>query len=723
MAKKKTEDKAQMSNRVRFERPNTSNMNSSLATAMANSVRIENTIVDRRAGSTVVEEVCGEVTNLSVVAHYIKEAGVRESVAKWFLEHRVVKVIEANIASNVVSIGEAQATLDGLLRSLNSAVEDAAALNVICEFVIPLAYKAGLLNDRIKTTRSIEFPAKTVSIADLSLDLAAQNAVRVAETVNVRMHESGKMSKLAYARAFGEALVAIGYELHRSVNVQHIFDDIVKAIHVKLLAAASSDMVGEVDSRWLHHPIVDEMSRNYTFVNAALDMPIGGDLGLKNDIHTLEKEAPIAIASLKGSRRYNVVGRDEYLRTYGKKTIVNVEGEPVFFVGYRNASLASVAQCVSVFNDAIMPKQAKNVVPGPDGITKFVASSMPKGNPAGVGFHINELINAITHLAETGDPRSFYNGEGGSAYAKYIGEAFFLGDDGENFSKELVALMADACYLNYTGPEKDVEWIYSTHTEYNRFVDLQWATCYLPGGEFITSDVGLFLLVTKDIAPTSEVEPRAQLLSDKALFTRVLDLEEDKRTVEKERVSFNVKVGAETISGAVVTTEVGMQELPDEARFVVPVHNKLVMDTIAAVHSSFNELINAAKKVASEPFGGEDGTDLDVSNIAVTPQLVSFMNLSRSRAILTFAQSVPPQYRQIVASVMRMRAVANKSASDILRLRGTMQQQSFNAYADVLGLVLILATNGLSSKFIRDLLEDASMVEAIMLTGSDRVKN
>lgn len=720
MVKKKSE--VATANRVRFYRPIAGIMNASLATAMANAIRIENTIVDRRAGSTVVEEVCGEETNLSVVAHYIKEPGVREKVARWFLEHQVVKVIEQNVSANTISIGEAQGTLDGLMKSLNSAIGDSAVYNVVCEFVIPLAYKSGLLNDQTKTTRSIEFPARTVRISDLSLDLAAQNAVRVAETINVRMHESGKMSKLAFARAFGEALVNIGYELHRSVNVQHIFDDIVKAIHVKLLSSASADMIGEIDSRWLHHPIVDEMSRNFTFVSAALAIRVGGNIALKNDIHTLEKEAPIAIASLKGSRRYNVVGRDEYLRTYGKKTIVNVEGEPVYFVGYRNASLASVAQCVSVFEDAIMPKSARNVVPGPEGITKFVASSMPKGNPASVGFHVNELINALTHLAETGDPRPFYFGDGGSDHAKYIGEAFFLGDDGEQFSKELVALMAEACYLNYNGPEQPVEWIYTTHTKYNRYADAQWAMCYLPGGEFVTSDEGLFLLIADDIAPTAEVEPRAQLLSDKALFTRVLDLDEDGRTIEKERISFAVKIANENITGSIQTTEIGMQDLPDETRFVIPVHNKLVMDTIAAIHGSFTDLVNASAEVAATPFGGEDGTELDVANTAVTPKLVSYINLSRSRAVLKFAQSVPPQYRQIVASVMRMRATANKNAAQILRLRGTMSQQSFNAYADVLGLVLILSTNGLNSQFIRDLLADPSMIEAIMLTGSDRVK-
>lgn len=714
---------AHVENRLRFKRPAAGQALTSLANAIATAIHIENTVVDRRAGSTVVEEVCGAETNLSIVAHYMKEPGVREYVSRWFLEHQVVRVIEKNIAANTVSTGEAQATLDGLLRELNGVIDNVGAYNVICEFVIPLARKSGLLNDNTKTTRSVVYPAQTVTISDLTMDLAAQNAVRIAETVNVRMHESGKMSRLAYARSFGEALVTIGYELHRSVNVQHIFDDMVKAVHVRLLSATGSDMIGEIDSRWLNHPLVDEFMRNYTFVSAALALPAGTNLGLKNDINTLEKEAPLAVASLKGSRRYQIVGRDEYLRTYGKKTICNVEGEPVFFIGYRNAALASVAQCVSVFNDAIMPNTAKNVVPGPDGITKFVAASMPRGDAASIDFHVNELITAITHLAESGDPRAFYDGEGGSAYSKYIGEAFFLGDDGESFSDELAALMAEACYLDYQGPEEGVTWLYSTHTKYNRYSDAAWAMCYLPGGEFVTSDKGLFFLVAQDIAPTQSVEPRAQLLSEKALFTRVLDLEERERITERERISFNVKIGNENVNGAIQTNEVGMQELPEEARFVIPVHNKLVMDTISAVHASFDELIKSANEVATTPFGGDEGSELDFSNVAVTPQLVSFLKLARSRAVLKFAQSVPPQYRQIVASVMRMRAVAGKSAAQILRLRGTMQQQSFNAYADVLGLVLILATNGLSNQFIRDLLGDSSMVEAIFLTGSDRIKN
>lgn len=690
---------------------------------VAKPIKFRTVIVDRRAGSTNVEEVYGAKSNLEVVAENMKVKGAREAASRFFLEGRLVQIIESNISTATVKRGEAVSTRDGLIKSINGAISQKEAANIVCEFVIPVAYECGIINETTKITNSIVYGAKTVELSDLSLDLVAQNAVRTAEAINIKMPGNEKMSKQSFARAFSECMQVVGYDLHRAVAIQHLFDDMAKAVRVKLLSDSGNIGKGAIDQTWLDNPIIEELCSNVTFVKAALSYPASGSISTVNDIHTLNRDAPLAIASLKSSRRYAMMTDTEYLSTYGKKTITGIDGAPLFFVGWREASIQKVAQNVSVFPDVLMPSLAVNIIPGPDNASKFVAASHPSGAEASVGYHINQLLSTLQHLAESNDPRIFSADSADEhVTTRCLGETFVFGDDGLGFAEELAFFLSREVYLRPDdSSENGYSWVYVVETNYTHFNDLSWQISLTAAKEFITDQIGLVFLLTQDMAPKAEVTPRAQLLSEKALFTRVVNMPDGRVIDAKRRFGFAVNLGGTTYQGNVHTTDVGLHELPIDSKFVIPLHNELVIDTINAVHESISEVLKGAGDISLQPF--DEDNELNAGLVAISPATVTFLKQAQVRSVLKMSQSVSSQYRQVVTSLMRMRALTGKSYSEAVRARGALYQDQFMAYSDLVSLSLILMTSGMNIQFIRNVLEMPEAISVIMLYGSDRTEN
>lgn len=690
--------------------------------ALSFALRITHTVTDRRAGSTGVEEVYGREPNLEIIAEAMKKDGARAEASRFFLEGRVTQVIENVIPVNTLKQGEAVAVRDAIIKGINGAVENSHAAQICAEFVVSLAYKTGIINETVKITAATVYAAKPVTTSDLSLDLVAQNAVRTAETIKVSMSQTEKMSKQSFARAFADALQTVGYELHRAVSIQHVFDDIVKAVRVRVLAGHELSNIGAIDQTWLENPVVTELMSNYTFVRAAINWPATSAISTHNDIQTLRNDAPIALASLKGSRRFAITSREEYLTTYGKKTILGIDGSPLYFVGWREASLQKVAQNISVFKDVLMPNFAVNVIPGPDNVSKFVAASSPSGDSASIGYHVNQLIGTLQHLAESNDPRLFaiQEGEQSVVTAGNIGETFVFGDDGQAFAEELAIFMAETCYLRPSeGVDAGFDLVYVVKTPHRRFNDLTWQVSLTAAGEFITDQIGLVFLMSDDIAPKSEVMPRAQLLSEKALYTRVVKLNMDDRVVKaKRRLGFSISLAGQNYKGAIATTDVGMQELPEDSYFVVPLHNSLITQMINSIQDSITEVIKDATAIATSPL--DPDMEVDGAFVAISPATLEYLKHSQILSVLKMAQGISPQYRQVVTSLMRMRSLAGMSYGEAVRARGALYQQQFLAYADLISLALVLTTNGLEKNFVDNLLSLEQTVTVIMLNGSDR---
>lgn len=671
-------------------------------------VNVTHTICDRRAGTTAIEVIMGEKANLEVIAEHMKHEGVRDAVASFILERRIAKVMNNVIPANMFKPGESIIVRSRLLAELNSVITDPNVLGVMAEFSVALAHSAKILTESIEVTRAIKYATETVSTEALTQDLIAQNAVRTAENISVSFPNTERMSKEAFSEAFAEALIPVGYSLIATNDVQHLFDDIVKAILARLLLSDPAATVGMMEEKWMNHPVVQELSTNYVFVEAARSLATkmgntnGPSIATKNSMFSLDRDAPLALASLKASRRFAITRADEYKATYGKVTLTDPTGAPCFFYGWRAGAMSGVAQNVCVFDDATMPGVAKNIVPGSPTADKFIQSAMPTGQAASINYHINKLATLRQHLLESRDP----------AYKAgvLIGQTFVFGDDGQSFSQELACLLADKVYLQ-RGDDGKLKWVYVVKTQWRNFYISEFHI-NLIGDLFYTTELGVALMMMDDFVPQRDVEPRAQLLSEKALYTRVTNLDESRLKSPRTRISFSIILGGTRYGGAIMPREVGLNDLPASAKFVVPVFNDQIAETINLIQHTTAELINQAENSMHEV----DGTEVRFQSDA----MIAFMRQAKVSSIVDLAREVSVQYRQTVDSLIKIKALDKLTTADAIQARGVLSQQQFMGYADLVALLLLFETNGLQSAFITDTLQSEALIPALLQQGSDR---
>lgn len=687
-------------------------------------IRTSATILDRRAGSTTVEEVYGPTLNLEAIAHAMSDASIRQAVSAFFLTGKMRKVLPEVISTNTVKKGEAVGLRDKLIAEINGAESNANVAFVVSQFACALAYKAGIINERTPLTRTITYPRSSVTPAKLTLDLVAQAAFHTAESINVQFDDTSKMSRESFAMAFAEALMPVGYELHRSVAIQHVFDDIIKAIRQRVCMQVGAEYIGTVDDAWLDHPVVAELAQNNVFVRAALNLPISLTVQPKNNTYTLTQEAPVVLAALKQARRYAIVGREEYLATFGKVTISDLGGVPRFFVGWRDAQLEGVAQNVSVFEDAVMPKLASLVVPGPDAASKMLASAYPKAMSS-ISEHIDSYVQMIRHVAETRDPRVFHTGEGN--YGDNVGEVFILGEDGAGFGDDMAWFLVDAIHpIVDEESETGLNLVYMVKSKQKCLPNLNFEAAITAAGEFYTQDQGAALLMADDFVPSKKVEARAQLISEKAFNTRVMGLDKADRLVEaKTRVSYKFNIGNHAYHGAIATNEIGFADLPKESHFVRPVHNYDVMSVIDEIYNRKFALADFTGKLAASYKDDETLFSDDMAYEMVSPvsaALATFLEQLTVKDVLRFAQTIGAQYRNTVTSLTRIRSMAALSGADRITARGVLQQQQFLALTDLVALELFMATSGLPHKMVQKANDSDQLANTVLSFGSDRAK-
>nr|QYF49795.1 MAG: hypothetical protein 5 [Guangxi cystovirus 17] len=691
-------------------------------------VKCNTTIVDRLAGASVVEKVCGPTPNIGIVAHYMKDDNVRKQVAEFFITNKAVDVIKPIISTQTVVEGEPQTTIDVLLASINSVVKDGGVQAVIAEFMVALAHSRGLIVSGTEMTRVLSYPIEPVSVASLSSELAAQSAVVEFKDVKKTGHFTKRMAKQAYAQAFAETLRPIGYDLFNSRNIQHILDDVVKGVYAHIMSAARPSTLGEVGDQWFSSPVVAELASCYPFIRAAIDGPDGTGvhdnrvLTPKNDVITLEREAPVVLAALKGSRRYNFVSRDEYISTLGKITVSDLDGSPMFFVMYDNAKIQPVAQAVNVFDDSVL-SFAKNVVETEDHITRFVAASLPSGRASSLEFHANKLLNAIQHTVETGDVRLSYDAkyfseegedeESSTIFSSNIGLYLSLFNERATpaVRQEIAWLLADEVLLAYDTESSRVTEVFRVKTRFANMRDLVWSSGLSPDGYFVTTNPGMVLLLGRDLTPNRELEPRSQLISHEVFNTRVVGLEEsDDRLVAEKSIAFNISVAGQHLSGRLSTFDIGLQDISQYTMFVKALHNAKVTHAIANSFKFMEELESELRLLAQNPIDvGEDFT-----HNTVTLPFVAFLEQSRVQALVEMSKEVSAQYRATMKSSLQRKAMAALKPEEVFRLRGVLKQKSFDAYVEVIALQMILATCGLEHEYITNTLQSATVASVLL---------
>nr|QYF49726.1 MAG: hypothetical protein 4 [Guangxi cystovirus 8] len=690
-------------------------------------VRVSHTIVDRYAGASVVETICGKEPNVGVIAHYLKKSGVREATANFFITNKVAEVIESVVSTQTVHENEAQTTIDAMIKAIAAAVTNTSARVVVTEFVIALAWTRGLIAGTTATTQIMEYEKKPVSIDDLSMELAAQSATVEFKTSATGAFFSKRMAKKAYAQAFAEALRPIGFELHSARNVQHILTDIVKGVYVRLMAASHPDTLGSIEDAWLNSPIVEELSACLPFITAALALdeanPGIKNIKPQNDMYTLDREAPAVLAKLKGSRRYAFVSRDEFLATYGKISVKDLDGTPMFFVMYEEAGVQPVAQALNVFEDAILPGVAKSVLAAEEYVTKYIASSLPNGESVKLSYHANRILNTLQHTVESGDIRIRFpvitDHENEESQPTLLSEniGLFMALEEEDATEEIrrsIAWMyADEVLLSYNPDTGAVTPVYRIETDVKKFPEFDWNAGLTPDGFYVTKDVGAVFLLGRDMSPKGHVIPKSQLISSDVIGTRVLGLDDDaNRLVSKTDVPFSVSIGGSRVSGRTTTFDIGLQNVSEYTMFVKALHNEKVVSAIARAYQFLEALEDDLTVMASNPIDETSGSDW--GQVTVTHQLVAFMQQARVQSLVEMSRDVSAQYRAVVRSIMQMAAMKDLKPEEVHRLRGVLKQKSFEVYSDLIALQMILQTCGLEASFVEDALKSTELTNVVL---------
>lgn len=711
-----------MTTRKLFKRVNPSIIDRAGFTA--SSVKPRNTIRDRRAGTSVTLDTFGPELNLEFIAHHLKASGVRKIVASFFLTGSAAVVIDRACSTAVVKAGDAVCQRDAIIANVISLVPDAHAQAVINSYMCYAAYRCGIINERTPIRTVLTYKRENPTISKLTLDLIAQAAFYAAEKLSLESVGKEKMSKAVFAQAFAESLQPIGFELHRSVSIQRILTDITVGIRARIDTMSGLDHSSTVPTEWIEHPVVVELSSNAVFLRAALEMNNSALLSLKNDLFTLTREAPVALADLKQSNRYAICPADEYLATFGKATITDVTGAPRYFVGWRDAKLEAVAQNVSVFVDALYPSKARLVLPGADSASKLLASAMPQKAHASINTHIGEYLSMLQHLTETRDPRLFFDGAG-STFGDNMGEVFTIGDDGAGFDTDLCWFLADEIYLDRDETaETGYVMSYMVKPTYKVMPDLNYEACLSAAGEFVTQSEALVFLLCGDFAPRSMVEARAQLFSDKAMHARVFDLDETRLLPVDTRISFNFAIGNTKFSGSIKRKEVGMPDMPTEARFVKPIHNAYVAKVIDLIYGAKFGLADTANKLASTPLTDKKGVELGLEGSTLVPSgLASFLEQYAVKTVLDMAQEIGGQYRDLLTSLYRVRSMATITGEELITAKGYIQQGQFLALSDLSALSVLFGTLGLDITSVDLAQKSPSLSNVIMAHGSDRQKH
>nr|QYF49716.1 MAG: hypothetical protein 5 [Guangxi cystovirus 7] len=714
-----------------FGKPQAGSFSYPATATQHHAIRVSHTIVDRYAGASVVETICGKEPNVGVIAHHLKKNNVRKQIANFFITNAVVDVIESVISTQAVREDEAQTTVDAIIKAIASAVKNVSARTIITEYVVALARTRGLVAGTTAITQILEYEKKPVSIDDLSMELAAQSA-----TVEFKASTTGKffqtrMAKKAYAQAFAEALRPVGFELHSARNVQHILDDIVKGVYVQLMAASHPDTLGTIEDSWLHSPVVEELAACLPFITAALDLnkknPGIRSLKPKNDLYTLDREAPAVLAKIKGSRRYAFVSKDEFLATYGKISVKDLDGTPMFFVMYEEAGVQPIAQALNVFKDAVLPDVAKSVLAAEEYITKYIASSLPNGESVKLSYHANRILNTLQHAVESGDIRLRFPlhelGEDGSdkgtttptLLSENIGLFMALDEEDatEEVRRDIAWMYADEVLLSYDKDANEVNPVYRIKTDVKRFPELEWNAGLTPDGFYVTQDVGAVFLLGRDLSPKGHVIPKSQLISSDAIGTRVLGLDDSAgRLVSETDVPFSVSIGGSRVSGRMTTFDIGLQHMSEFTVFVKALHNEKVVSSIARSYQFLEAMEQDLTAIASNPI--DDLTHSDWGQVTVTHQLVAFMQQTRIQSLVEMSREVSAQYRAVVRSIMQMSAMSDLKPEEVYRLRGVLKQKGFEVYGDLIALQMVLKTCGLDASFVEDALKSTELTNVIL---------
>jgi len=667
-------------------------------------VQIVSTILDRLAGTVVTEPIFRAKPNLNMIMRRASDPGVREKCATFFLTNKLVEPLTSIIPVNTIKPGDAAVLQKDLFKAIARVENDPRVQLVVTEIVNAHLIGCGVIQDSGTFTTRIYYPFTQVTTRSLADDIGMQEVVRVLGGLDKIDVANKKYTNRSFAAAVAQSLYAVGKALLDVNELSGIVGDMVLGVR----AAIDPELTGfkgSVTQSWRDNTVIQELAKNYVFVDAALSLP-AGDATPLNDGWKLNNWAPIILAALKTSQRYSIVGKNEVMRSLGLRKIRDLRGRPVSYILHRSAKPEAVAQSVYAFEDAEIAG-AVTVIPTKERVAEAVASAY--GQTAGLGTDAvaGYLASFLTDAVEAG-------------YTNYkLGYHIDLGTLQEAGHHEVACLMSERIRVKIDAdgsvvkpglnPDmtKDYGWWYHVSTNERDFGDLNRGV--FDSTTYVTNRLAEVFIAADEFEPQSPVDPRPQLIAPVAFDSRIMDFDPETNLASlTSRYAWDITINNSRVNGAFKASELGGMKSLSNTSLVVPIYNDDVFHTVISVFQTIEALL---KDLTKQRALNNDGPD------EVT---VAYLRRSLGRSFLRYAQSIAPGFRQEIHNGMIDRAVTRLQPDAAMALRARLGQREFGGYADVSALLMFLTMQGFDVKGWSDMAKDLDMARVFLEYGSDR---
>jgi hypothetical protein len=667
-------------------------------------VQIVSTIIDRLAGTVVTEPIFRAKPNLNMIMRRASDPGVREKCATFFLTHKLVDPLTSVIPVNTLKPGDAAILQKDLFKAITKVENDPKVQMVVTEIVNAHLIGCGVIQDSGTFTTRIYYPFKPVTTQSLADDIGMQEVVRVLGGIEKIDISSKKYTNRSFAAAVAQSLYAVGKALLDVNELSGVVGDMVLGCR----AAIDPELTGfkgSVTQAWRDNVVIQELSKNYVFVDAALSLPAGNATPL-NDGWKLNNWAPIILAALKTSPRYAIVGKSEVTRSLGLRKIRDLRGRPVAYVLHRSAKPEAVAQSVYAFEDAEI-SGAVTVIPTKERVAEAVAAAYGQTSGLGTDAVAGYLVSFLTDAVEAG-------------YTNYkLGYHIDLGTLQEAGHHEIACLLSERIRVKIEAdgsvvkpglnPDmtRDYGWWYHVATSERDFGDLNRGV--FDSTTYVTNRLAEVFIAVDEFEPQSPVDPRPQLIAPVAFDSRIMGFDPATNLASlTSRYAWDITINNSRVNGAFKASELGGMKSLSNTSLVVPIYNDDVFHTVIGVFNTISSLLNDLVKQRAANGEGPD---------AVT---ISYLKRALGRSFLRYAQSLAPGFRQEIHNGMIDRAVTKLLPDAAMALRARLGQREFGGYADVSALLMFLTMQGFDTKAWAEMAKDLDMARVFLEYGSDR---
>lgn len=681
------------------------------------SVTVDSTIYDTWGGTSETYEIWGAATCVPYVTQLLSKDSVFDRVASFFGRREIARVLVDVIPLKVVKPSNVMMTKQRLFtRVLDCDNMSPQAAGVICDIIVPVLMRLGMLTDAFKFSRHVRHPMKRVSINDVKTDVMIYSLLEIAANSGKNSVDPASSYNVeVLADTIAESLRAIGNTMLDIDNLSGVVDDMLLCVRAHLdPMAIAGNMTGSVPVDWINNSHIVDLAKNIVFVRAALTLPAGSSISVAN-LRRLDRWCAVVVAAIKSSPRYRWLGRSEAIRNFGLKKVRDVKGRVKSAVLYRAMRVEPAAQGVRALTDDFMENatlisatrdQVAGTVMDAYGTARFQTSD--------AAMLVVDMLSAAV--------------EQGWTHIRPVYCAWGSSDDDLDDPTSLAMLMSEKLWIEVTDEGNIVTEVQSVETDGDVDVSFNpkwWFVVntkeldinILSGRHYqervVTSDFLEVFLAKDEFEPKESMAPRAQLLGPAAFNTRIVDFDLSSVQIVDAKFKFDITLNGVSMKGGMRAPELTILRSRQDSAIVRPQFNELVLE-------SFSHWIDIAIDLARQ-IDEDRNTEDHWESGTIIPAEAWMQHIAKMPAHLvrSTAGQLSEHFRSHVRENIVERSIVSmgisQAAADVMRSR--LQQRAFQAYGDVLSLQFFLHLQGIVSKTFDDVITTAEMANVCVERG------